>query len=231
MSSISHRLAQIALEIKAIKLNPKNPFTWVSGYRMPIYNDNRLLLGNYEHRDLVAQGFIDLITHNEIPYEVIAGTATAGIPFGMTLADRLKSPFVYVRDKPKGHGAGKRVEGFLRAGQRVLLVEDLISMGTSSTSALEALRAEGAVAETCLSIFNYEFQEFRDAFTKINVALHSLLGFAELLQVAQENAYISDAEYELLRSWSSEPTLWGEKHGFRRVVKEEVRPSEALPRT
>jgi len=219
MSDTSRRLAEVALEIGAIRLNPQNPFTWTSGYRMPIYNDNRMLLGNYEHRALVAQGFVDLIEGQGLKFQVIAGTATAGIPFGTTLADKLKTPFVYVRDKPKSHGAQKRVEGVLTAGQSVLLVEDLISMGTSSTSALEAIRSEGGSIEHCISIFNYEFSESRDAFNHIHARVHSLLGFAELLQVAKAKRYISTADFELLSSWSGAPTAWGEKNGFPKIAK------------
>jgi orotate phosphoribosyltransferase len=219
MSTISRKLAETALEIKAIKLSPQNPFTWTSGYRMPIYNDNRLLLGRYEHRSLVADGFVELIERHSLKFEVVAGTATAGMPFGTTLADRLKLPFVYVREKPKAHGTGKRVEGVLNPGTPVLLIEDLISMGTSSTSACEGLRNEGGTVAACLSIFNYELQEARDAFTRVSVPIHSLLGFSELLQVAKEKQYISASDYDMLASWSKEPTAWGEKHGFPKVVK------------
>lgn len=219
MSAISRRLAEIALEIKAIKLSPQDPFTWTSGYRMPIYNDNRLLLGSFEHRALVADGFVELIERHGLKFEVVAGIATAGVPFGTTLADRLRAPFVYIREKPKTHGTGKRVEGVLHPGERVLLIEDLISMGTSSTSALEALRSEGGAVESCLSIFNYEFQEARDAFARVNAVSYSLLGFAELLQVAREKSYIPAEQFETLASWSRQPTAWGEAHGFPKLAR------------
>jgi orotate phosphoribosyltransferase len=165
MNDCAKSIARIALDIGAIKLSPQDPFTWASGYRNPIYNDNRLLLCDFEYRSLVTGGFEELVRREHIPFEVIAGTATAGVPWATSLADRLKMPLVYVREKPKTHGAGKQVEGVLKPGQKVLLVEDLISTGKSSGAAAEAIRREGGVVNAIVSIFTYELQEAAGCFT------------------------------------------------------------------
>ena len=142
-SDYSKKLAHIALEIGAIKLNPQNPFTWASGYRMPVYNDNRLLLGNAEHRLLIAEGFQDILRRENIHADAVVGTATAGIPHATTLANLLRTPLVYVRSSPKGHGMENLIEGVLTKSQNVVVVEDLISTGDSSLKAVEAVRKAG----------------------------------------------------------------------------------------
>ena len=219
MQDYAKALAKIALEIKAIKLDPNTPFTWASGYRMPIYNDNRLLLGQFAHRSLIAEGFQNIIEQRRIEVEVIAGTSTAGISPGTSLADRLRLPFIYVRDKAKGHGMQNRIEGILIPGQRTLMVEDLVSTGGSSIEAIKAVReAEGAL-DNCLSIFSYGLEEATKQFESISCRLFPLLTFDVLLSTAVETSYINATEKKLLDSWREDPFGWGERHGFPKVVK------------
>ncbi|MCC6954322.1 MAG: orotate phosphoribosyltransferase [Deltaproteobacteria bacterium] len=224
MNEIAKRIAEIALDIKAIKLQPNDPFTWASGLRMPLYNDNRLLLGSAAHRRAVTDGF-EALFRERYPtggIDVIAGTSTAGIPWGVALADRVELPFVYVREKPKTHGKKKRVEGVLPQGARVLLVEDLISTGGSSVSALLGVREEGGTIDTCLSIFSYCFPEAEDQFRQAQATYRSLLRFPELLEIAQERKAITPADVAVLDEWSRSPLTWGAAHGFPPVVKEQA---------
>ena len=213
------KLAKIALEIKAIKLRPENPFEWASGYFMPIYNDNRLLLGNAQHRQLVAEGLEQLIRVHQIPYDFIAGTSTAGISPGTTLADRLGVPFMYIRDKPKDHGLRNQIEGIDAEsnliGCKVLVVEDLISTGGSSLKAVQAVRNARGQADHILSIFNYGLPEAEQLFADARCQIHSLLTYEVLLRVAKEKNYITPDQTRMLEEWRSDPFVWGEKHGFR----------------
>lgn len=217
MSKIVESLAEAALKIGAIKLQPSNPFTWTSGYRMPIYNDNRLLLSNAESRLLVATGFAELIEKNNLSPEVISGTATAGIPHATTLADYLKLPLSYVRSKAKEHGLQNRLEGADVKGKKVVLVEDLISTGGSSADALKAVRDEGGNIDCCISIFTYGFPKATEQFSAISARYLSLLNFPALLEIAQRVKYISEADAKLLASWQEDPFAWGEKNGFPKV--------------
>lgn len=220
-SEIGVRLAEIALEIRAIKLSPADPFTWASGYRMPIYNDNRLFLGDPTHRRLIAEGFQDILKRAQIAPEVIGGTVTAGISPGTTLADLLRLPFVYVRDKAKGHGLKNRVEGILRPGERVVMIEDLVSTGGSSVEAINGIREAGAQCDVCLSIFSYGLEESERQFSAIGCALHSLLTFPTLLEVAVRTGYLSASDLEVLGEWRKDPFAWGAAHGFPRVDRKE----------
>lgn len=214
LTTYSRELAGIALEIGAIKLDPENPFTWASGYRMPIYNDNRRLLGNAEHRLLVARGFQAILDRENISPDAVAGTATAGIPPATTLADLLKTPLVYVRTKAKEHGMRNQIEGILRKNQNVVVVEDLISTGESALKTVEAIRQAGAIASHCLCIFSYGFEKAAAAFKQADCRLHALLAFPTLLQYAGETKAITPQQTTLLRNWYQHPFEWGEQHGF-----------------
>jgi orotate phosphoribosyltransferase len=214
MSHLASELASIALDIGAIELRPKEPFTWVSGYRMPIYNDNRLLLGQFAHRRLVAEGFAGLMERHELAPDVIAGTATAGIPFGTTLADRLQLPFIYIRSSEKGHGREKRIEGVLNAGESAVLVEDLISTGGSSVSALKSVREAGGKIDSCVAIFSYGFSEAAEKFRESGAKYYPLFTLDTLIEVALSRKFISSEDAKGLEEWRSEPFLWGEKRGF-----------------
>lgn len=212
--SLSQDLAKISLEIGAIQLNPEDPFTWASGYRMPVYNDNRLLLGNAEHRRLVAEGFQTLIRDHHIEVDVVAGTATAGIAPATTLANLLEIPLVYVRPSPKQHGMRNQVEGILKENQTVVVIEDLVSTGKSAVNAVEAIRKSGARVEHCLCIFNYGFEKTLELFRETRCQLHSLLTFESLLKFAEESKTLSPEQIEILHPWHKDPFQWGRRHGF-----------------
>jgi len=210
----SEEIAKISIETGAIQLNPETPFLWASGYRMPIYNDNRLLLGNSQHRQLIAEGFNDTITSKKIEVDVIAGTATAGIPPATSLADMLKTPLIYVRPNPKEHGMKNQIEGVLSDNQKVVLVEDLISTGGSALKAVAAIRKAGGKVDHCLSIFSYGFSKAIEQFKNARCQLHHLLNFEELILLARENKSVSTEQFSLLKSWHSDPFNWGSKNGF-----------------
>jgi orotate phosphoribosyltransferase len=216
---LSIDLAKISLDIGAIKLNPKTPFPWASGYFMPIYNNNRELLRNYRNRKMIADGFKEIIQEENIDYNVIAGTSTAGISPGTTLADLLKAPFVYVREKAKDHGLMQQVEGKLYADERVILIEDLISTGGSSIKAVDGLRAAGGVVNDCLSIFNYNLDEAKTKFKGANCNFCSLLDYSTLISVARKEKYINNNHVQILAEWRKDPWNWGANHGFPRVEK------------
>ena len=212
-----NKIALAALEIGAIRLSPTEPFNWASGYRMPIYNDNRLLLGSYQNRMLIGSGFEHLIKTEEIPYDVIAGTSTAGIAPATTLSNILKCPLIYIREKPKTHGLKKQIEGILLDKQKVVVIEDLVSTGGSSIKAVEGVRNSGGVVDNCLSIFNYGFKETETLFKQANCRLISLLTYNDLLDIAVENGYIAGESLSMLREWRNSPFEWGAKHGFPKV--------------
>ncbi len=215
-------LARTALEIGAFKLRPREPFTWASGFRMPVYNDNRQLLQRAETRRLVAEGFSGLLAERKESPRVVAGVATSGIPHATTLADLLGLPLVYVRDKPKGHGMRNRIEGLAAeadlGGASVVLVEDLISTGESAAKAVLALREARGDCGTCLAIFSYAFPQSRDLFSGMEPAcrLSPLFDFGLLLEAAMEKGVLREGDRRLLEEWRDAPFEWGERHGFPR---------------
>ena len=213
-NNVAETLARISLEIGAIKFSPDQPFTWASGYKMPIYNDNRLFLGNAGHRTLITQGFQDLLKKCAAKIEVIAGTATAGIPHATTLADHLQLPLIYVRSTTKTHGMGNQVEGLLYKNQQVIVIEDLISTGGSAANAVTAIREAGGIVNHCFSIFSYGLAEATDKFKSISCEIHSILDFSELLEVALSTQNLSTNDIETLRSWQKAPFKWAENNGF-----------------
>ncbi|MBP9837793.1 MAG: orotate phosphoribosyltransferase [Proteobacteria bacterium] len=214
MSNLSKKLANIALEINAIKLNLKQPFTWASGFKMPIYNDNRLLLCNSKYRQLISEGFAELIQQKGFQFDVIAGTATAGIPHATTLADRLEKPLIYVRSSKKGHGLNNQIEGIVHAGQKVLLIEDLVSTGGSSITAVNAIRDKGGIVDVCFSIFSYGFPEGEKCFEDAKCKFFSLLTFDVLLEEALKCNYIVGNDKAMLDEWRLDPFGWGAMNGF-----------------
>jgi orotate phosphoribosyltransferase len=207
----------------AIKLNPDNPFQWASGYRMPVYNDNRMFLLFPEIRKTIATGFSNIIQAEKISFDVVAGTATAGIPHGTTLADMLDLPFIYIRDKPKSHGLKNRIEGIEAesdlGGRKVIVIEDLISTGGSSAAAVEAVREANGSCDWCLAIFSYGFDRAEEIFSALQppCQIRSLLTFDTLLDEASAGGHLSDEQISLLAEWREDPFNWGEKHGFPRV--------------
>jgi len=201
--NLASEVAKQLLQIKAIKLSPQNPFTWASGIQSPIYCDNRIVLSYPEARKYVRQGLVEKSTEFD-DFDVIAGVATAGIAHGMMLADALDKPFIYVRSKAKGHGRQNLIEGELKAEQRVLVVEDLISTGGSSIKAIEALRENSATIVGCLAIFTYGFDKATQAFKNANVSYKTLSNYDALIQEAIQRNYIKDADMDFLVEWRSE---------------------------
>ncbi len=207
--SYSERLAEIVLEIGAVKIDAQRPFTWASGYKMPVYNDNRLLLGNPEHRALVTAGMQSLITAANIQVNTVAGTATAGIPHATSLANALKTPLIYVRPAPKDHGKQNQIEGILDKGDAVIVVEDLISTGGSALKAVEAVRQAGGKVDHCFCIFHYGFQKTVDQFQQAHCQMHPLLTFELLVQTGQTTGKISSGQKVVLEEWYKNPFEWG----------------------
>jgi orotate phosphoribosyltransferase len=205
----AEKTAELLLQINAIKLNPKNPFTWASGWKSPIYCDNRIILSFPTIRNYVRDEFSKNIEKTFGKPDVIAGVATGAIGIGMLVAESLGLPFVYVRPEPKKHGRQNQVEGFLQKGQNVVIVEDLISTGNSSLLAVEALRAAGANIKGMAAIFTYGFDVSQENFKNANVDLFTLSNYQNLLNLAVAKRYITDQEEETLREWNSCPSTWG----------------------
>ncbi|MEN9448123.1 MAG: orotate phosphoribosyltransferase [Bacteroidota bacterium] len=205
------KLIEYLLNIKAIQIQPRQPFTWASGLKSPVYCDNRKLLSHPEVRNFVRDGFISLINEYFPQTECIAGVATAGIPHGAILADTLGLPFVYVRSKPKEHGLTNTIEGDLIHGQRVLVVEDTISTGGSSLKAVEDLRAVGAEVIGMIAIYKYGFDTTRQRFEDAGVVLKTLTNYEILLRAAVQSGYISKDELDTLNEWKANPSEWKSK--------------------
>jgi len=209
--NITTTLAKKLLEIKAIKLNPSDPYTWASGMRSPIYCDNRITLSYPEIRNMIKEGFAQHIKTLG-PIDLVAGVATAGIPHGALLADHLGLPFIYVRSKAKEHGRQNQIEGRFNVGAKTLVVEDLISTGGSSLAAVEILRAADLNVKQVVSIFDYEFLTAKNNFSNHQCPYHSLSGYSSLLQEAERIAYISDKEKAILQDWNNDPKSWYSKN-------------------
>jgi orotate phosphoribosyltransferase len=197
------------LQINAIKLNPANPFTWASGWKSPIYCDNRKTLSYPAVRNLISEGFKKLIIEKYPDVDVIAGVATGAIAHGMLVADRLNLPFIYVRSAPKKHGLENLVEGDIKAGQKVVVVEDLISTGLSSLNAVEALRNAGCKVLGMVAIFTYGFNQASQNFQQSNVKLDTLANYNEMIEIAIEQGFVNKDHLELLKSWRNDPENWG----------------------
>src|SRR5690554_5449466 len=197
------------MEIKAIKLQPKQPFTWASGWRSPIYCDNRLALSYPLIRNLIKERLTQVVRERFPQAEAIAGVATAGIPQGALLADALELPFLYVRSKPKGHGMGNSIEGKVTAGQKVLVVEDLVSTGGSSLKAVKDLREAGFEVLGMAAIFTYGFGQARRNFEDAAVKLVCLSDYDSLLPQAIEENYVSSTFLPSLSAWRKDPEQWG----------------------
>ena len=209
MESIEKIVAKQLLDIKAVKLSPENPFTWASGWKSPIYCDNRKVLSYPAARKVVYEAFVEVIKKNFKDVDVIAGVATGAIAYGMMVAEVLGLPFVYVRPKPKDHGTGAQVEGDLPEKARVVVVEDLISTGGSSLAAVDALQKAGANVLGMVAIFTYNFIKSRRAFENANVELHTLSHYEALLEKAVEENYIKADFLNILKEWRINPEIWG----------------------
>jgi orotate phosphoribosyltransferase len=210
-STMKKVIAEKLLTINAVALKPNEPFTWTSGLRSPIYCDNRLTLSYPEVRKEIAQGLQSIILEKYPAAEVIAGTATAGIPHAAWVSDLLNLPMCYVRSKAKGHGKGNQIEGKVEKGQKVVVVEDLISTGGSVITAVQALREAGCEVLGVVSIFTYGLEKGKEAFEQEDIQSESLTDFTNLVEVAIEMGYISKNDQESLLSWSDAPAEWSKR--------------------
>ena len=206
--TIAKEVAKSLLDIKAVSLSPQDPFTWASGIRSPIYCDNRVTMSYPAVRKQIAQGLADLIKDKYPDAEVIAGTATAGIPHAAWIADILGLPMVYIRSKAKDHGTGRKIEGKISEGQKMVVVEDLISTGGSVIEASKAAELEGANVLGSVAIFTYELAKGTKNFADAGLAIDTLSNYSTLLEVAHETSYITEAEMDLLKDWSKDPENW-----------------------
>jgi orotate phosphoribosyltransferase len=207
----AEKTAELLLQINAIKLNPENPFTWASGWKSPIYCDNRLILSFPAIRNYVRDEFAKNIEKQFGKPDVIAGVATGAIGIGILVAESLGLPFVYVRPEPKKHGRQNQVEGFLQKGQNIVVVEDLISTGNSSLMAVEALRSEGANIKGMAAIFTYGFGVAQENFKNANIDLYTLSNYENLLNLAVEKQYITEDQQAALQEWNEIPSTWGQQ--------------------
>ncbi len=204
----AEKTAELLLQINAIKLNPKNPFTWASGWKSPIYCDNRMTLSFPPIRNYIREEFSKNIEKKFGKPDVIAGVATGAIGIGVLVAEYMGLPFVYVRPEPKKHGRQNQVEGFLQKGQNVVVVEDLISTGKSSLLAVEALREAGANVKGMVAIFTYGFEIASQNFADANLEVLTLSNYDNLLNLATEKQYITEKEQQTLKAWNTNPAGW-----------------------
>lgn len=209
MENCAKKTAEYLLQIKAIKLQPSNPFTWASGWKSPIYCDNRKTLSFPEVRSFIRDSFADLISELYPGAEMIAGVATGAIAHGALAADKLGLPFIYVRSGAKEHGLGNQIEGYYEKGQKVVVIEDLISTGGSSLSAVKALREAGCEVLGMVAIFTYEFKKASDGFASEHCNLNTLSNYTALIETAVKTGYIGEAEVETLKKWRVDPSVWG----------------------
>jgi len=208
INNIEKEIASNLLKINAIKLQPNDPFTWSSGWKSPIYCDNRSTLSYPDIRNLIKKGFCDKIMEIFKDVEVIAGVATAGISHGALIADELNLPFTYVRPEPKKHGAGRQIEGKVPTGKKVVVIEDLISTGGSSIKAIDALRREGAEVLGLAAIFTYSFDHADQNLKDAKVPYLTLSDYNVMLDEAIKTGYIKAEEKSLLEEWRKDPSNW-----------------------
>ena len=211
METPSAIIAEQLLKIKAVRLQPENPFTWASGWKSPVYCDNRLTLSYPALRDLIRDSLVQYIKKEFPEADGIAGVATAGIPQGALVADQMGLPYIYIRSAPKGHGMGNQIEGRLEAERKYVVIEDLISTGGSSIAAVEALRAAGGQALVVLAIFDYGFPHAVAAFEAAGLPSRSIVNLNDLLAKAVEINYIQPREMEVIQTWRKDPPAWTQK--------------------
>lgn len=205
----ARKIAHFLLKTKAVRLRPNEPFQWSSGWKSPIYCDNRITLSDVEARTFIKKSLAKLIKKQFPEAQAIAGVATAGIPQGALVADYLQLPFAYVRPKPKEHGMGNQIEGHIEQGQKVVLIEDLISTGGSSLKAVEALRAAGIEVVGMVAIFTYSFKVADDNFAAANVPYATLSNYKYLIDEALQQSYVSEDDVASLKKWRRSPEKWG----------------------
>lgn len=208
MNTLEKIFAAKLLNIKAIKLQPENPFTWASGWKSPFYCDNRKTLSYPDLRNFVKLEIARVVLENFPEVDAIAGVATGAIPQGALVADALCKPFVYVRSKPKDHGLENLIEGELKPGMKVVVIEDLISTGGSSLKAVEAIRKSGSEVVGMVASYTYGFDVAQKAFEEANVKLFTLTNYEAVLEVALETGYITESQIPMLNEWRANPSEW-----------------------
>ncbi len=208
MKESEKKIARHLLQINAIKLNPAKPFTWASGWKSPIYCDNRKTLSYPEVRTLICDNFFELIRVKYPLVQGIAGVATGAIAHGVLVAEKMKLPFIYIRSSAKGHGLENLIEGYYEPGQKFVIIEDLISTGGSSLNAVNALRNAGCEVLGMLAIFTYGFPASVDNFLQAKCTLDTLSNYETLIETASETGYISDSEIDTLKEWRKAPDRW-----------------------
>jgi orotate phosphoribosyltransferase len=211
---MSYEVAEALVAIGGVGFKPAEPITFKSGIKSPVYCDNRKFPYHPAQWAKVIAGFEALIAADAIAFDVVGGIEAAGIPHSAALGFAMRRPSVFIRKEAKGHGAKKRIEGGEIAGKRVLLVEDLVTTGMSSLSAVDALRDEGAIVTDCLAIISYGFVEGKEAFAKAGVTLHALTTFEEVLTVALRAGTLDEAGAAVVRDWLGDPQGWAKRHGF-----------------
>ncbi|ASS75818.1 orotate phosphoribosyltransferase [Tumebacillus algifaecis] len=204
-TTTANQISKALLDIQAVFLRPHDPFIWASGMRSPIYCDNRLTLSYPDVRNLIADGFAELIKEKYPEADIIAGMATGGIAHAAFVAQKLNKPMVYIRSSAKKHGKGNQVEGALTAGQKVVIIEDLISTGGSVLDGVEAVREAGGKVLGVAAIFSYEFQKAFDNFAAAACAFDTLTNYTTLLPIAVESGYVSEEDLKLLKKWKENP--------------------------
>ncbi len=209
-STSAKHFASLLLQIKALRLQPSQPFTWASGWKSPVYCDNRKVLSHPHVRDFVKNELAATIFEHFKDAECIAGVATAGIPHGALVADLLKLPFVYVRAKPKEHGTGSQIEGELQPGWKTVVIEDLVSTGKSSLQAVEAMRVAGANVIGMCALFTYGFPAAEQAMERAGVPLRTISDYPALIEVAREGNELTEDQEETLGAWRNAPAAWGQ---------------------
>ena len=208
MNNLKHAFAEKLLAINAIKLQPNDPFTWASGWHSPIYTDNRLVLSYPQVRSFVKTELTHAVIANFPEATAVAGVATGAIAMGMTVADLLQLPYAYVRPKPKDHGTKNQIEGRLPEGAKVVVVEDLISTGSSSLKAVDALRAAGFDVIGMVASYTYGFPVAEEAFNNAGVKLVTLGDYDHTIEVAAQTGYVSQADIDVLKAWRKDPANW-----------------------
>ncbi|MCR4306046.1 MAG: orotate phosphoribosyltransferase [Candidatus Daviesbacteria bacterium] len=215
MSSTPDQVSKILLDLHAISLNTKEPFRYDSGILSPVYIDNRILVSYPEERQIIRDLYIDAMKSTGGQFDLIAATATAGIPHAAWIADKLNLPMVYVRGKAKDHGKRNRVEGVVKKGAKVAVIEDLISTGESSIETAEAVRQAGGKVSYIFAIITYEMEKSKENFQKNNLKLIPLTTFKDVLTLAQNSGQISQKESKIILDWTKDPESWGKTNGFR----------------
>ena len=206
-------VAEKLLQIQAVKLSVEKPFTWASGWKSPIYCDNRKVLSFPYIREFIKSEMSNLIFEEFADAEGLAGVATAGIAWGAMAADQLKLPFIYVRSKPKGHGMGNQIEGYYEPGKKMVVIEDLISTGASSLQVADVLKQSGLEVRGMVSIFNYGFDRAKAAFGARGIPMRSLTDYTTLISLAVEKGMVSPKQQAALLQWREQPELWGQQEG------------------